>query len=453
MLLDMAEEDGLVDEPSDSDVRTRPGRNLPASSAPYPVVRLVPKGSTVSIELHSPLHRSCSKLRSAMSPTQDRPERESPVTSLKDDEHSEGARRLQRTGSGDVIIGEVLLMRPRRVFRASGEGPADMVQVELDSMQDSPPPQDSRIEEVPLSWIKRGKTAGKILGIVAVTLIWLLLVAGASVYYFLVDSDDHQSILRWIGDDQSPFRVSEKSILFNPSDFSEGTFKFLGLLPLFVVDDLPGGKRRTRLVVRAAFRRQLLAVLMDPLGPSVFPVLLSWVGFWLDARRTVPRAALMALAFVVLEHQQVSHQVTRAQDHQLRSIDVWYLVCRCFIIVALLQYVLILHTADNFQAAGLSPAMTASPPHSASSAVVGAACPAAGISPRKSLLSPVSSPVAAAAGLAARVVRLSPQETDDACKTLFPLAFLLAALLYAGAFAGPLLTSKDFAKLPIRWAE
>ncbi|XP_077520139.1 glutamate-gated chloride channel subunit beta-like [Amblyomma americanum] len=268
-----------------------------------------------------------------------------------------------------------------------------------------------------------------------------------------VDSDDHQSILRWIGDDQSPFRVSEKSILFNPSDFSEGTFKFLGLLPLFVVDDLPGGKRRTRLVVRAAFRRQLLAVLMDPLGPSVFPVLLSWVGFWLDARRTVPRAALMALAFVVLEHQQVSHQVTRAQDHQLRSIDVWYLVCRCFIIVALLQYVLILHTADNFQAAGLSPAMTASPPHSASSAVVGAACPAAGISPRKSLLSPVSSPVAAAAGLAARVVRLSPQETDDACKTLFPLAFLLAALLYAGAFAGPLLTSKDFAKLPIRWAE
>ncbi|XP_077516619.1 uncharacterized protein LOC144127501 [Amblyomma americanum] len=185
MLLDMAEEDGLVDEPSDSDVRTRPGRNLPASSAPYPVVRLVPKGSTVSIELHSPLHRSCSKLRSAMSPTQDRPERESPVTSLKDDEHSEGAGRLQRTGSGDVIIGEVLLMRPRRVFRASGEGPADMVQVELDSMQDSPPPQDSRIEEVPLSWIKRGKTAGKILGIVSVTLIWLLLVAGASVYYFL----------------------------------------------------------------------------------------------------------------------------------------------------------------------------------------------------------------------------------------------------------------------------
>ncbi|XP_049521089.1 gamma-aminobutyric acid receptor subunit rho-2-like [Dermacentor silvarum] len=158
-----------------------------------------------------------------------------------------------------------------------------------------------------------------------------------------VDSDDHQSILRWIGDEQSPFRVSEKSIHF-ASDFGEGTFNFLGLLPLFVVDDLPGGRRRTRLVLRAAFRRQLLAVLIDPLGPSLFPVLLSWTGFWLDPRRPVPRAALMALSFVILEHQQVSHFASRAQDHQLRSIDVWYLICRCFIIAALLQYVLILHT-------------------------------------------------------------------------------------------------------------
>ncbi|KAL1433117.1 hypothetical protein MTO96_002082 [Rhipicephalus appendiculatus] len=202
------------------------------------------------------------------------------------------------------------------------------------------------------------------------------------------DSDDHQSILRWIGDEQSPFRVSEKSIHFDTSEVGEGTFTFLGLLSLFVVDDLPGGRRRTRLVVRAAFRRQLLAVLIDPIGPSLFPVLLSWTGFWLDPKRPVTRAALMALSFVILEHQQVSHFTSRAQDHQLRSIDVWYLICRCFIIAALLEYVLILHT-----------------------------------------------------------------ETDDACKTFFPLAFLLASLLYAGAFAGPLLTSKDFAKLPVRYAE
>lgn len=179
----MAEEDGLVEEPPDS--RTRPGRNLPVSSAPYPMVRLVPQSSTVSTDLHSPLRRACSKLRSEMSPTPDPSERASPVTSLKDEEHSDGAGRLQRTGSGDIIIGEVLLMRPRRVFGASGDGPADMVQVELDSVQESPPPRDSRSEEVPLSWIKRGKTAGKIIGIVAVTLIWLFLVAGASAYYFL----------------------------------------------------------------------------------------------------------------------------------------------------------------------------------------------------------------------------------------------------------------------------
>ncbi|XP_075742115.1 glutamate-gated chloride channel alpha-like [Rhipicephalus microplus] len=57
------------------------------------------------------------------------------------------------------------------------------------------------------------------------------------------DSDDHQSILRWIGDEQSPFRVSEKSIHFDSSEVGEGTFTFLGLLPLFVVDDLPGDHR------------------------------------------------------------------------------------------------------------------------------------------------------------------------------------------------------------------
>ncbi|XP_049521088.1 glycine receptor subunit alphaZ1-like [Dermacentor silvarum] len=219
------------------------------------------------------------------------------------------------------------------------------------------------------------------------------------------------------------------------------------------------GRRRTRLVLRAAFRRQLLAVLIDPLGPSLFPVLLSWTGFWLDPRRPVPRAALMALSFVILEHQQVSHFASRAQDHQLRSIDVWYLICRCFIIAALLQYVLILHTADNFRDAAITPpTVTASPLRAASSGVdmfspttpgttAGGCC-----SPGKLAASSAASPVAAAAGLA-RVVRLSPQETDDACKTLFPLAFLLASLLYAGAFAGPLVTSKDFAKLPVRWAE
>ncbi|KAH6937184.1 hypothetical protein HPB50_025830 [Hyalomma asiaticum] len=271
-----------------------------------------------------------------------------------------------------------------------------------------------------------------------------------------LDSDDHQSILRWIGDEQSPFRVSEKSIHFDASKVDEGTFNFLGILPLFVVDDLPGGRRRTRLVVRAAFRRQLLAVLMDPLGPSLFPVLLSWTGFWLDPKRPLTRAALMALSFVILEHQQVSHFTSRAQDHQLRSIDVWYLICRCFIIAALLQYVFILHTADNLQDGAIPP----SPPRSATSGVdmfspttmstAADGCCSPGKLATPSAASPTVS--ATAAGLA-RVVRLSPQETDDACKTLFPLAFLLASLLYAGAFAGPLVTSKDFAKLPVRWAE
>ncbi|XP_037505221.2 glycine receptor subunit alpha-2 isoform X1 [Rhipicephalus sanguineus] len=271
------------------------------------------------------------------------------------------------------------------------------------------------------------------------------------------DSDDHQSILRWIGDEQSPFRVSEKSIHFDTSKVGEGTFNFLGILPLFVVDDLPGGGRRTRLVVRAAFRRQLLAVLIDPLGPSLFPVLLSWTGFWLDPKRPVTRAALMALSFVILEHQQVSHFTSRAQDHQLRSIDVWYLICRCFIMAALLEYVLILHTADNLQDCSVPP----SPPRGATSGVdvsspasMATTAGGCGSSQAKLATSSATSPAtsATAAGLA-RVVRLSPQETDDACKTFFPLAFLLASLLYAGAFAGPLLTSKDFAKLPVRYAE
>ncbi|XP_077560456.1 glycine receptor subunit alpha-2-like [Haemaphysalis longicornis] len=259
-----------------------------------------------------------------------------------------------------------------------------------------------------------------------------------------VESDDHQSILRWIGDDQSPFRVSENSIHFHAKHFTEGTFHFFGLLPLFVVDDLPSGKRRTRLVVRAAFRRQLLAVLMDPLGPSVLPVFLSWLSFWLDPQRPVPRAAVMALALVLLEHQQASHMATRAQDYHVRSIDVWYLVCRCFVLAALLQYVFILATADTSNASSASPATPSSPPY-----VDGAGAVASG---------PSTGPASPMAGIGAavaltRVVRLSPYETDDACKTLFPLAFLLAALLYAGTYAWPLLTSKDLAKLPIRWAE
>lgn len=53
-------------------------------------------------------------------------------------------------------------------------------------------------------------------------------------------------------------------------------------------------------------------------------------------------------------------------------------------------------------------------------------------------------------------VRVSPQEMDEACKTLFPLSFLLATCVYAGAFGWPLLASTDavsIRRLPIQWAE
>ncbi|XP_065309491.1 uncharacterized protein [Dermacentor albipictus] len=178
----MAEEDGFVEEPPDTP--TRPGQSLPVSSMPYPMVRLVRKSSTLSSQLHSPLHRGGAVLPSS---GQVRPARAtSPQSSPKHDARDDGPARLRRTGSGDVIIGEVVLMQPRRVYGASGEGHSDMVQVELDSMRESPPPQRGRSdEEVPLSWINRGKTAGKVAALVAITIIWLLLVAGASTYYFI----------------------------------------------------------------------------------------------------------------------------------------------------------------------------------------------------------------------------------------------------------------------------
>ncbi|KAH6937185.1 hypothetical protein HPB50_025831 [Hyalomma asiaticum] len=180
----MAEEDGFVEEPPDTP--TRPGQSLRVSSAPYPMVRLVRKGSTVSTQLHSPLHRGGSVLTSPKHRRRARATSPTAAGSPKQESVGDGATCLRRTGSGDIIIGEVVLMQPRRVFGASGEGPADMVQVELDSVQESPPPQNGRSdEEVPLSWIKRGTAAGKVAAIVFVTILWLLLVAGASTYYFI----------------------------------------------------------------------------------------------------------------------------------------------------------------------------------------------------------------------------------------------------------------------------
>ncbi|XP_075738177.1 uncharacterized protein LOC119162990 isoform X3 [Rhipicephalus microplus] len=172
----MAEEDGFVDEP--------PG--LPVSSAPYPMVRLVRKASTLSSQLHSPLHQGGSVLTSPKPTRRARATSPEKAGSPKQDPLDSGPTCLRRTGSGDVIIGEVVLMQPRRALRASGEGASDMVQVELDSVRESPPPRNGRSdEEVPLSWIKRGTTAGKVAAIVFVTILWLMLVAGASTYYFI----------------------------------------------------------------------------------------------------------------------------------------------------------------------------------------------------------------------------------------------------------------------------
>ncbi|KAH7969547.1 hypothetical protein HPB52_019328 [Rhipicephalus sanguineus] len=168
------------------DTPTRPGQSLPVSSAPYPLVRLVRKGSTLSSQLHSPLHRGGSILTSPKHTCSARATSPAGAGSTKQDTPDTGPTCLRRTGSGDVIIGEVVLMQPRRVFGASGEGATDMVQVELDSMRESPPPRNGPSdEEAPLSWIKRGTSAGKVAAIVFVTIMWLLLVAGASTYYFI----------------------------------------------------------------------------------------------------------------------------------------------------------------------------------------------------------------------------------------------------------------------------
>lgn len=98
------------------------------------------------------------------------------------------------------------------------------------------------------------------------------------------------------------------------------------------------GKRRTRLVARAAFRRKLFGVLMDPLAPSVLPVFISWVGFWLSPRAPSSRAILAAICLVLLGFQQASHSESRAQDCQLRSIDIWYLTCHGFVLGTLLEF-------------------------------------------------------------------------------------------------------------------
>ncbi|XP_064481850.1 uncharacterized protein LOC135394795 [Ornithodoros turicata] len=98
---------------------------------------------------------------------------------------------LRRTGSGDIIIGEVMLMEPRRRTQgASGEGLtflSDLVQIELDAGTEpaSSQGEPACTDDVTASWAERGKTAGKIVAALAMVAAWVCVVATTSTYYFL----------------------------------------------------------------------------------------------------------------------------------------------------------------------------------------------------------------------------------------------------------------------------
>ncbi|CAN8012471.1 unnamed protein product, partial [Ixodes pacificus] len=157
-----------------------------------------------------------------------------------------------------------------------------------------------------------------------------------------VESDDNEFVLRWIGDDRSPFRASKKSIDFDPKrGTTSDSFVFFPALPLFLVDDLDDGKRRTRLVARFAFQRKLLGIMMDPMVPSVFPVVLSWTGFWLGPHAAKTRAILVSLCMVLQTFQQSGFVAPRHHNRHIQTVDVWFVACHVFIIASLLELVLV----------------------------------------------------------------------------------------------------------------
>ncbi|XP_064483112.1 glycine receptor subunit alpha-2-like [Ornithodoros turicata] len=233
-----------------------------------------------------------------------------------------------------------------------------------------------------------------------------------------VGSDDRQSILRWIGDERSPFRVSEQSIFWSPADDGMGSFALSYILPLSVVDNLRSGRRRTRLVVRVRMRRLLTGALMKIYTPSIITVVLSWIGFWRDPKQVHFRVLLCSLCFVLISFQQSSQVVIGRHDHSVVSTDLWYIICYLFVTASLVEFLVILKMEGlaNWQPAW-NPNLSASD-------------------------------VTASPALSTKfLMTVTPSEVDDACKTLFPLIFFFWVAAYGIGFGSHLLVFGHFANV------
>ncbi|XP_040357945.1 uncharacterized protein LOC120842302 isoform X2 [Ixodes scapularis] len=154
------------------------------------LARVAGKGSSLSSQLHPPAHRgfTAASLRAHDSPSGCRSTYSFTSLNAGPGRSSNTGEPLRRTGSGDIIIGEVLLMKPCRRMVASGDLLSDMVQVELESKADITDFHGARSqaeEETPASCVKRGKAFGKMAGLIVLVVGWLVLVAGFSTYYFL----------------------------------------------------------------------------------------------------------------------------------------------------------------------------------------------------------------------------------------------------------------------------
>ncbi|XP_067138251.1 glycine receptor subunit alpha-4-like [Centruroides vittatus] len=148
---------------------------------------------------------------------------------------------------------------------------------------------------------------------------------------------DREAILKWMGEEDSPYRNYGRSIHLRNMNLLK--FEIVEVTPEKLMERWVSGNF-TLLIANFTFIRRLTGNMMNIYIPSTLVVVLSWLSFWIDIDAAPARITLGVTSILTLVTHLVQSRSFVPPADYLKALDVWFIVCILMVFFSLVEYAL-----------------------------------------------------------------------------------------------------------------
>ena len=167
--------------------------------------------------------------------------------------------------------------------------------------------------------------------------IWILCL---SLWKSSVDDSDTQVLLKWVDEEDSPFKGwTKKAVIYydtqvNPVSFSLGEIiKTKKARKWF-------NENYTYLCLRFPFIRRITSAIVTIYIPSTLTVIVSWLSFYIDVESPPARVTLGIMPVLTIITQILEVRKILPPINYVTAIDIWLFVCLVFVVMSLCEFAL-----------------------------------------------------------------------------------------------------------------